>query len=331
MTRRKFNKAAGLSAFSLMSGIGLGCNNGSATKAVTKAAEAATEMAAKPFFKLSLAQWSLHKAIWEKKLDAFDFAPKSKSLGFEGLEYVSGLYKEHMEAASSPLAGVKSLTTKLLAKSKSTGMKNLLIMIDGEGDLGIQDKTKRLEGVDNHKKWVDAAHELGCHSIRVNLFGEGTPEQQEDASADSMRLLAEYAKDKNVNILVENHGGLSSSPQWVVRVMEKAGMPNVGTLPDFGNFCIEREGGERWGAPCINEYPDIYEAVQLMMPYAKAVSAKSYTFDDKGDETKIDYYKMMKVVKDAGYTGYVGVEFEGEIDEEAGIIATRDLLVKAGS
>lgn len=328
MKRRKFNKAAGLSAFSLMSGIGLGCNSEKATK---KVAEAVAKVAAKPFFKLSLAQWSLHKAIWEKKLDAFDFAPKSKSLGFEGLEYVSGLYKEHMEAASSPLAGVKSLTKKLLEKSSSTGMENLLIMIDGEGDLGTRDKAKRLEGVENHKKWVDAAHALGCHSIRVNLFGDGTPEEQEDASADSMRRLAEYAQDKKVNILVENHGGMSSNPQWVVNVMKKANMPNAGTLPDFGNFCIEREGGERWGAPCINEYPDIYEAVQLMMPYAKAVSAKSYTFDEKGDETKIDYYKMMKVVRDAGYTGYVGVEFEGEIDEEAGIIATRDLLIKAGS
>jgi len=146
-----------------------------------------------------------------------------------------------------------------------------------------------------------------------------------------MRLLGEYAKDQNINIIVENHGGFSSDPHWVKRVMDKVNLPNVGTLPDFGNFCIAREGGERWNAPCINEYPDIYEAIKIMMPYAKAVSAKSYAFDDKGDETKIDYYKMLKVVKDAGYKGYIGVEFEGEIDEEAGIIKTRDLLVKAGS
>lgn len=330
MKRRNFNKTAGLTAFSIMTGLGLGCKNTAAENVTKQALEAATT-SKKPFFKLSLAQWSLHKAIHEKRMDPFDFATKAKSLGFQGLEYVSHLYSDHYKSATTTLAGIKSMTDKLLVESKAAGMENLIVMIDGEGDLGIQNKTERLKGVDNHKKWVDAAATLGCHSIRVNLFGDGTIEEQIESSADSMRLLAEYAKDQNVSILVENHGGQSSDPHWVKKVMELVNMPNAGTLPDFGNFCIAREGGERWGAPCINEYPDIYEAVQLMMPYAKAVSAKSYAFDDNGDETKIDYYKMLKVVKEAGYTGYIGVEFEGDIDEEAGIIATRDLLLKAGS
>ncbi len=331
MNRRKFNKATSLSALGLISGLAVGCQNSGSQNAAKAVATAAEELVKKPFFKLSLAQWSLHKAIQGGTLDPFMFAEKAKSLGFSGLEYVNDLYNDHVNAASTRTEGVKSFTKKALAASKAAGVENVLIMIDGEGDLGIQNRTERLKGVDNHKKWVDAAKELGCHSIRINLFGDGTMEQQEEASSDSMRLLGEFAKDKNINIIVENHGGFSSDPNWVKRVMGKVNMPNVGTLPDFGNFCIAREGGERWGAPCINEYPDIYQAVDMMMPYAKAVSAKSYAFDDQGDETKIDYYKMIRIVKKAGYTGYVGVEFEGDIPEEEGIIATRDLLIKAGS
>ena len=211
MKRRNFNKTAGLTAFSIMTGLGLGCKNTAAENVTKQALEAATT-SKKPFFKLSLAQWSLHKAIHEKRMDPFDFATKAKSLGFQGLEYVNHLYSDHYKSATTTLAGIKSMTDKLLVESKAAGMENLIVMIDGEGDLGIQNKTERLKGVDNHKKWVDAAATLGCHSIRVNLFGDGTIEEQIESSADSMRLLAEYAKDQNVSILVENHGGQSSDP-----------------------------------------------------------------------------------------------------------------------
>lgn len=326
MNRRKFTKSTGLGLLSLC-GIVYGC--GSTPKMEKETSVISPPKAFKPFFKLSLAQWSLNKAIREGGMDPFDFAKKAKELGFEGLEYVSGLYKPFLEEHANGLEGMKAMSNKLIKTSKEASMENLLIMIDGEGDLGIQDKKKRLEGVENHHKWVDMAKEIGCHSIRINLFGEGKAEDQLDAAADSMGRIGDYAKDMGINILVENHGGLSSDPNWLVKVMKKANRANVGTLPDFGNFCIEREGGERWGAPCINEYPDIYEAVKLMMPYAKAVSAKSYAFDDNGDETKIDYYKMLKVVMDGGYKGYIGVEFEGEGEEEKGILATKKLLINA--
>lgn len=326
MNRRKFSKSAGLGFLSLY-GIVYGCSF--APEKEEKASKINAEKIFTPFFKLSLAQWSLHKSIQEGGMDPFDFAKSAKKMGFEGLEYVSGLYEPFLEKQSSSLAGMKAMSNKLIQASKIEGIENVLIMVDGEGDLGIQDKKKRLEGVENHHKWVDMAKEIGCHSIRLNLFGEGSKEAQIDASADSMVRIGDYAKDMGINILVENHGGFSSDPNWVVKVMKKANRSNVGTLPDFGNFCIEREGGERWGAPCINEYPDVYQAVKLMMPYAKAVSAKSYEFDKNGNETKIDYYKMLKVVKDAGYKGYIGVEYEGGEDEEKGILATKNLLLNA--
>ena len=169
---------------------------------------------------------------------------------------------------------------------------------------------------------------MGCHSIRVNLFGEQDPEAWVANSVRSLKALAAYAASKNVSIIVENHGGLSSNGNLLARVMKEVGMDNCGTLPDFGNFCLKREGGARWGAPCVEEY-DMYQGMKDLMPYAKGVSAKSYAFNEAGDETKIDYYKMMQIVRDSGFEGFVGIEFEGDVDDPtAGIAATKALVLK---
>ena len=283
------------------------------------------EMTKEPFFKLSLAQWSLHKAIIEDKtLDPIDFAEKAKTLGFGGIEYVSGLYTLHIDKM-----GMQSLLDTLKAKSEESGVENLLIMIDGEGDLASPEEKERDEAVEKHKKWVDAAEFLGCHSIRVNLFGSRDSDIWVDASTDGLVKLSQYAATKNINVLVENHGYLSSNADLLKMVMMKVEMANCGTLPDFGNFCLEKEGGERWGAKCIKEY-DRYVGVKKLMPWAKAVSAKSHDFDENGNETKTDYVKMLQIVKDAGYKGYIGVEYEGDVlNEEDGIKATMDLLIAA--
>ncbi|WP_445957756.1 sugar phosphate isomerase/epimerase family protein [Yeosuana sp.] len=272
-----------------------------------------------PFFKLSLAQWSLHKAINEgETLDPVDFAQKASSFGFEGIEYVSQLYKKKIETI-----GMDSLLNILNTNSKKYKVKNLLIMVDGEGDLASVDELKRDEAVENHKKWVDAAAFLGCHSIRVNLSGTFDPEIWKVAAFDGLSKLASYAAEQNINVIVENHGGLSSNAAMLVGVIQKVNTSNCGVLPDFGNFCIKKVGSE-----CVDDY-DRYKGVEEMMPYAKAVSAKSYAFDKNGFETTIDYAKMLQIVKNAGYTGFIGVEFEGsEISEEEGIKLTKELLLK---
>ncbi len=275
------------------------------------------------FFKLSLAQWSLNKSIRFEGKDPTDFAQRASELGFDGLEYVSQLYKNRLDSI-----GMDSLLVVLKAKSDKYKIENLIIMVDGEGNLASTDEKERDQAVENHKKWVDAAAYLGCHSIRVNTFGTNDPELWVDATTDGLRKLSQYAATKSIGILVENHGWLSSDAPKVVEVMKAVNMDNCGTLPDFGNWCVKRKDGEKWGE-CIEEYPDMYQGIQLLMPYAKAVSAKSYDFDENGSETKIDYKRMMQVVKDAGYDGYVGVEYEGSrLSEEEGIKATRDLLLK---
>ena len=283
-----------------------------------------------PFFKLSLAQWSLHKAILETKtLAALDFAKKARELRFEAVEYVNDLYRPELQSM-----GFDNLVKQLKQRSNDNGVKNVLIMIDGEGELAALSKSERSEAIAKHSKWVDAAAELGCHSVRVNLFGTGAENDfsiWKETSVDGLGRLAAYAKKSRINVIVENHGGLSSDAGKLTDVIKAINLENCGTLPDFGNFCVKRQGGERWGAPCIDEY-DKYKGVLELMPFAHGVSAKTYDFDANGNETTIDYRRMLKIVKDAGYTGHIGIEYEGNrLGEEEGIRATRDLLLRVAT
>ena len=271
----------------------------------------------KLFFKISLAQWSLHNALFAKKMDNLDFAAKARSFGFEGLEYVNIFFKDKSKD--------RSYLKEMNSRAASEGLKNVLIMIDGEGNLAETDNKLRLKGIENHYKWVEAAHFLGCHAIRVNLRGGKDKTEALKTSVDSLNRLSDFAKGSNINILVENHGGFSSDGDWMTKVFSQVKNQNAGTLPDFGNFCIERKGDK-----CINEY-DRYKGMEQLLLFAKAVSAKSNFFDDHGNEKNIDYYRIMKMVKEIGYKGYVGVEFEGDAaSEEKGIQQTRDLLIKVG-
>jgi L-ribulose-5-phosphate 3-epimerase len=260
-------------------------------------------------FEISLAQWSWHKRLFgqaEPKLDNLDFAKEAHALGIKAVEYVNIFFMD------------KANDTKYLAEMKKRaedlGVKSVLIMCDDEGALGDPEPSLRSRAVNNHHKWVRAAKYLGCHSIRVNAYSNGSADEQQKLAADGLRKLSEYAAGHDINVIVENHGGLSSDGRWLTGVITKVDLPNCGTLPDFGNFPLET---------------DIYDAVEMLMPYAKSVSAKSYDFDEKGNETKIDYYRMMKIVLDAGYKGYVGIEYEGErLNETDGIVATKKLLEK---
>jgi len=281
-----------------------------------------------PFFKLSLAQWSLHKKIRSGEMSPLDFAQKASEMGFKGIEYVSQLYREELKKDPDPKVAMDLMLKTLKEKSKIYKMQNVLIMVDGEGYLATLNDTERAETVENHKKWVDAAKYLGCHSIRVNAHGEGTAEEVADAAVKGLSELCDYAAIQGINVLVENHGGYTSNGQWLADVMKRVGKSNCGTLPDFGNFCQTVGYGSINDENCKDTY-DIYKGVSELMPFAKAVSAKSYDFDEHGNQPKIDYLKMLEIVKEAGYKGYIGVEYEGNnLEEEEGIMATKELLLK---
>jgi L-ribulose-5-phosphate 3-epimerase len=268
-------------------------------------------------FKISLAQWSLHRALKAGKIDNLDFAKISKEeFGIEGIEYVNQFFKD------------KGKDDKYLAEMKQraadNGVTSVLIMVDGEGALGDANKAKQKKAIENHHQWVEAAKFLGCHSIRVNAQSSGSYDEQVARAADGLRSLAEFAKDVDINVIVENHGGLSSNGQWLAQVIRRVDMKNCGTLPDFGNFRVQRDkktGKDVWY--------DRYMGMSALMPFAKAVSAKSHDFDDEGNEINTDYMKVMQIVLDAGYHGWVGIEYEGgKLSEYDGIKATKKLSEK---
>jgi sugar phosphate isomerase/epimerase len=270
--------------------------------------------------KISLAQWSFHKALKEGKMTHFEFITKAGEMGFEGVEYVNVFFKEKAQDTS--------FLAEMNVKAQKAGVKQLLIMIDGEGYLGDISKPKRDTAIQNHYKWVDAASFLGCHSIRVNAHGEGKAEEVALAAVDGLSRLSEYAASKGINVLVENHGGYSSNGEWLVDVISRVNKSNCGTLPDFGNFCLKKAEGDKPNKPCMEEY-DRYKGVSELMPFAKAVSAKSFDFGELGFETTIDYQQMIEIVKNSGYTGFIGVEYEGEnLGEVEGIKATKSLIEK---
>lgn len=331
MNRRKFirnGSHAGL-ALSLL-GIHA-CKEGKKPESESAESEAMTVKDTAPFFKLSLAQWSIHRMIFEEGVDPYTFAEKAKGWGFAGLEYVSQLYYKELEPLHFSEEAMAAFVAKNNAEAKKHGLTNVLIMIDGQGDLATSDAAERKAAAENHFKWVDAAAAMGCHAIRVNLAGSTDAAEWVPNSVDGLSQLATYAYDKNINVLVENHGGLSSNAALLAGVMEQVNMDNCGTLPDFGNFCIRRTDPEDWSSGCAEMY-DIYQGVSELMPYAKAVSAKSHEFNADGQETEIDYTRILQIVKDAGYRGFIGVEYEGSgLSEEAGLLATKKLMLEAAA
>lgn len=288
---------------------------------------------------ISLAQWSLHRtflgptdenywpwfenmlkespdAILQGTLDPIDFATIAASYGFKSIELVNVFYYSKVDD--------EDYWQTFKQKCEEAGVEVGLIMCDHLGYLADADPSSRMEAVNKHISWVDIAKELGAHSIRVNVEGQGTPKEIAKNAIDGLIRLGVYSKANGINIIVENHRGISSDAKWLVGVIRSVGMDNVGTLPDFGNWCIEwnNEG-------CINEY-DRYRGMAELLPFAKAVSAKAHSFDANGHEANTDFYKMIKLIKKAGYKGYIGIEYEGNtLPEEEGIIATKTLLEKA--
>ena len=262
-------------------------------------------------FEISLAEWSLHRSLQSKEIDHLDFYSVAKNeFNISAVEYVNSFFFDN--------AKDQRYLNEMKLRASDLGVRSLLIMCDNEGNLGDPDLKKRTKSVENHYKWAEAAKFLGCHSIRVNARSSGSYDEQIELASDGLRRLTEFGETLEINTIVENHGGLSSNAKWLSAVMDKVDHPRVGTLPDFGNFRIE---GDEWY--------DRYQGMKELMPYAKAVSAKSHEFDSNGNEIQSDYYKIMDIVLKAGYSGYVGIEYEGNVHSEIeGIKLTRDLLIK---
>lgn len=285
---------------------------GTAAAALTPASLLAQAVRDEKLFDISLAQWSLHKKLRAGELKNLDFAAyTANTFGIHAVEYVNSFFKD--KATDFDYLG------RMKANAEAAGVRSLLIMIDGEGSLADENEDKRTQAIHNHFRWIAAAKFLGCHSIRVNAGGSGDWEKGQALAADSLVALGRIGDTYGINVIVENHGGLSSNGEWLAGVMKRANHPRVGTLPDFGNFRIG--GGKTY---------DRYKGVDELMPYAKAVSAKTHEFDGDGNEIHTDYERMLQIVVEKhGYNGFIGIEYEGgKVGEDEGIKLTRDLLTR---
>ena len=273
-----------------------------------------------PEIKFSLAQWSYNRELFDGKMNTFDFIKEAKSLGFDGVEYVNQFFKEKVDDFEY-LDSLKQI-------SSASGITNVMIMIDREGDLGDSDEGKRKDAVDNHKKWVDAAAYIDCNFIRVNAHGDGTAEEMKNACSESIIRLADYAANKDIHILIENHGGFSSDASWLLALLDQINHKNVSLLADFDNWCIEREDGKLWGSPCIKEY-DRQKGMRELLPHSKGISIKSFDFDKDGYESKMDYPALFKIMKQSKYNDFFAIEYEGHnLDSRTGVQKTKALADK---
>ncbi len=268
--------------------------------------------------KISLAQWSLHRALEAGDLKAADFPRTARGFGIGAVEYVNQFYKGEV--------GKPGFWRELRHQSESEGVKSLLIMVDEEGELGALDSMERTVAVHRHQIWMDIARQLGCHSIRVNAFGKGARPELKSALVDGLGRLAEMGADMGIHVLVENHGYHTSDAAFMVGIIREVGNPYLGTLPDFGNWCLNQAWGSTQGGSCTESY-DPLQGVKEFLPYAQGVSAKSYDFDDEEKETTLPYPALLQAVKDSGFTGHIGIEYEGNrLSEPDGIRATKHLL-----
>jgi len=313
MNRRKFVRETGkLLLTSGILGMASSCRDLlSEDKAMTLDIEIPSSL----FFNLSLAEWSMHKSIWSGSVNHLDFARIAKeTFGIGAVEYVNQFFIDKAQDIS--------FLSEMKVRAEDHGVKSLIIMVDMEGSLGILNEKSRLQAVENHYKWIEAAQFLECHSIRVNAAGKGGRREVADAVSDSLGRLCDYASNMNINILVENHGGYSSDADWLAGVMRQVNHPNCGLLPDLGNFMISL---------FPPKYYNPYDGLEKLMPYAKGVSAKSHDFNKSFEEKKIDYAKMLGIIREVGFKGHIGIEYEGyKLSEYAGIKATKKLLIESG-
>ncbi len=296
-------------------------------------AKAATPLP--PGIQLSLGQWVFHRAFrgdaGVEPRDALEFPLMAGELGFTAVDYSGQLW--------APRAGDPKFQAELRRRAADAGVQNVLILVDREGVLGAPDAADRQQAIDRHTRWCDIAAAIGCSGIRANPQSDPARPAGEQAKllADGVSRLTEAAARRGLDVLLENHGeGLSCNGQWIARVVRAVNHPRCGTLPDFGNFRRNR---------ARNDWHDRYEGVAAMLPFAKMLCAKSNAFDADGNEAYTDYERMLRMALDAGFRGFIEVEYEGAprpgsepprrgapvpaLPPEEGALATKRLLERS--
>ncbi len=319
-SRRTFLSAAAVLGAAVSSARATGAAPGSGAIPSSGAPDVAVRPKA---FKISLTQGSLHRELLASRFDPLDFAKVANGFGIDAIEYVSQFFP-------GKGAGNKAFLSELKRRAAGEGVASLLIRVDGEADLGAATPKGRKRAVESYKKWVDAAAFLGCHAIRVESSpagGRGSEDERTNWVSDGLHRLAEFSDGRGIDVLVENQGGLSSKGSWLSEVLSAVKHPRCGSAPDFGGFDLADSAGATRGPAAAGVPYDRYKGVRELMPFARAVSARAWDFDARGDETKINYGQMLEIVTSAGYHGYVGIAYSGDrLSERAGIERAKLLL-----
>lgn len=279
------------------------------------------------FYNLSLSQWSLRRMYEQGRLNPLNFATQGKTMGFAGLVYSSSVYKKELSRYTQSSTGIQKIGQRLKATAESNAMKNLIFKIDNEGDLASQLAALRTQAISNHHKWIDLAASLGCDSVQINDLGSLTSSEPTNSLKASLSSLSSYAAENNLDLLVSNSEGQGADPSWLLKLIDDVNASNFGLLPNFSKWCLKKAANQG----CAEEVENKYDALKKIMPHAKGILASTRSFDSVGDEENIDFYRMMTVVKNSGFKGYVTSEFDGEEEEQIGIKKTRDLLINCSN
>jgi len=294
--------------------------------------------------KISLQVYSFAPLMMAGKFDLKDFPEMVRNTyQLDGAEYWSIAFtgRENNEA----------FLKELKQKSDDNGVNNTIILVDDINILTMESgpslaslsSEERSRAIDFHKIWVDTAAKIDCHSIRINLkSNDGTAEEVQEVCSESISKLIEYSSQSNISVVLENHGGLTGNGKWLSGLIKNINNEFVGSLPDFGDFNFCQTRGDLNFAnvdrECEMKY-DKYLGVEELIPYAKGISAKSHDFDKNGSETKTDYKRMMEIIKNSDFSGYISIEYEGAmlsmllnrdsyLSSHDGILATKSLLEK---
>lgn len=255
-------------------------------------------------FAVSLSQRSLRGEFAASRLDPLDFPKVARSLGIAAVEYEGQFYRKKV-------ANRKYLA-ELSRRAAGEGVTSVLLLVDEDGALGSREEKARRRVVDRHEKWLEAAALLGCKAVRVVARTEGTEDDAVAWLSDGLRRLCVLAQPLGIDVLVENQDGFSANGSWLVELLNAVSHPRCGSRASFGSATL---GNER------------LRQLRELMPSARSVCAKSYDFDDRGEELSINYAQMLKIVMDAGYRGHVAIEYEGtRLSEQAGLARAKQLL-----
>ncbi len=271
---------------------------------------------------IGLSTWSLHRHMGPikrqvvtdtgEKHEWTEEYPEDVSLldfaGFARKEYgLTHLELIQMSFPSTEASYLKKLRSAV--EAAEAVIENVPIDV---GDICELAPERRAEHVRNIKSWMDVAAAIGSRAVRVNT---GPSREGSDALAlavESCKRLAEHADKLGLNVLIENHGGISSDPQLLKQLIESVSTERMGACPDFGGF----------------DEAIRYDGLQKIMPLAKLVHAKSYAFDEHGEETAIDYARCMQIVKNSGFSGVLSIEYEGDGNASEGIKKTKELILR---